>query len=355
MSTTTRTILTWRSWPTARSLVRFGAVDTARQHPAREDPAREDPARGDTARGGAARRAPAPIYREHELFGTAALPAHAGIYVLDGDSEVHGHDFLEIAVVGGGTGCHVTAQGRSPVRTGAVFVLRPGAWHGFAGCDRLVVANACVSPAALRTDLAFLRNDPGVRDLLWTAPFAAGRHGVLETVISPADGEQTVEEIGVLQHRLAERPDDRLLLLGHLVTVLGRLVGGRSPAGDRTTHPAIAAATSRLDSAPEHPWRLDELARAVNLDPAYLTRLFRRHVGLPPIAYLARVRAEKAAGLLASTTLPAARVGALVGWPDPTYFARRFHALVGLTPTAYRRRVDRDGGTHERGSDAAAG
>ncbi len=307
-----------------------------------------------TLRRVAAEHQSAPIYREHELFGTAALPVLAGIYVLDGDSEVHGHDFWEIAVVGGGTGSHVSAQGSAPVRAGAVFVLRPGAWHGFADCDGLVVANTCVSPTALRADLAFLRDDPGVRDLLWTAPLAAGRQGVRETRISAADAEETLTEIGVLQHRLTERPDDRVLLLGHLLTVLGRLVGSVAAApGDRRMHPAIADATARLDGAPEYPWRLDELARAVNLDPAYLTRLFRRHLGLPPIAYLARLRAEKAAGLLARTTLPAARVGALVGWPDPTYFARRFHALVGLTPTAYRRRLDRYAGTHERGRSLA--
>jgi AraC-like DNA-binding protein len=308
---------------------------------------RQDPPR---PRGAAS----APIYREHELFGTAALPVLAGIYVLDGDSEVHGHDFLEIAVIGGGAGWHVSAQGRSPLRAGAVFVLRPGAWHGFSGCDRLVVANTCVSPTALRADLAFLRDDPGVRDLLWTAPLAAGRQGMLETRIGAADADQTVTEIRLLGQRLAERPDDRVLLLGHVLTVLGRLTGsgtappgnGTGPSGRGQMHPAIAAATALLDGAPEYPWRLDEVARSVSLDPAYLTRLFRRHLGLPPIAYLARLRAEKAAGLLASTTLPAARVGASVGWPDPTYFARRFHALVGLTPTAYRRRLDRRAGTH---------
>ncbi|NUU22409.1 MAG: helix-turn-helix domain-containing protein, partial [Streptomycetaceae bacterium] len=51
-----------------------------------------------------------------------------------------------------------------------------------------------------------------------------------------------------------------------------------------------------------------------------------------------RLRAERAATLLAHSTLPTARVGAAVGWDDPTNFARRFRALVGLTPTEYRRR-----------------
>ncbi|WP_246005247.1 helix-turn-helix transcriptional regulator [[Actinomadura] parvosata] len=66
--------------------------------------------------------------------------------------------------------------------------------------------------------------------------------------------------------------------------------------------------------------------------------MFKRHAGVTPLDFLARLRAERAATLLAHSALPAARVGAAVGWDDPTYFARRFRALVGLTPTEYRRR-----------------
>jgi AraC family L-rhamnose operon transcriptional activator RhaR len=103
-------------------------------------------------------------------------------------------------------------------------------------------------------------------------------------------------------------------------------------------HPAVAATVTRLEATPAQQWRMDDLAREVNLDPTYLGRLFTRHVGLTPMGFLARVRAERAATLLAHSTLPTAQVGAIVGWDNPTYFARRFRTLVGLTPTEYRHR-----------------
>lgn len=304
---------------------------------------------------GVAPDVPAPVYREHDLFTLAALPIHAGVHELDGDSEIHAHDFVEIAVVGGGSGVHVSAQGRIPLRRGTVIVLRPGAWHGFASCRRLVVANTCLSPVALGTDLAMLRDDPGLRELLGSA--GNGRQGVFWTSISGRDADEAVTAIDVLGRRLADEPHQRVLLLGHLLTVLGRLA--RTPdsapanrAPRRTPpHPAVSTVVARFQAAPAHPWTLEEAATLVHLDPAYLTRLFRRHLGLPPIAYLARVRAEKAAELLAGTSLPVARVGALVGWPDPTYFARRFRALVGLTPTDYRQRV---AGYRQRAAGSAA-
>ena len=301
---------------------------------------------------GAAPDVPAPIYREHDLFTLAALPVHAGVYELDGDSEVHAHDFVEIAVVGGGSGVHLSARGRTTLRRGTVVVLRPGAWHGFSSCRRLVVANTCLSPVALGTDLAVLRDEPGLRELLWTAPGLPGRQGVFWTTISERNATEAVAAIDVLGRRLADEPHQRVLLLGHLLTVLGRLTpppdGATPPA---PPHPAVSTVVARFDAAPEHPWSLEEAAALAHVDPAYLTRLFRRHLGLPPIAYLARVRAERAARLLARTSLPVARVGAMVGWPDPTYFARRFRTLVGVTPTAYRQRVV----SATRGSPPATG
>lgn len=125
------------------------------------------------------------------------------------------------------------------------------------------------------------------------------------------------------------------------MTVLGILADGqlgRQPA-EQVVHPAVAATIARFEGALAEPWRLEEVAAAVSLDPAYLSRLFRRHTGLSPLGFLARLRAERAATLLAQTDLPAARVGAAVGWDDPTYFARRFRSLVGSTPTEYRRRT----------------
>ena len=61
-----------------------------------------------------------------------------------------------------------------------------------------------------------------------------------------------------------------------------------------------------------------------------------RTAGISPMAYLDRLRAERAAGLLIETELPIATVGALVGWHDPSHASRRFRATFGLSPSRYR-------------------
>ena len=275
---------------------------------------------------------------EHTLF--ADGPIWGGVHLLNTDVESHAHDFLEIAVVGAGRGRHVTSQGAHEVRPGEVLVLRPGAWHGFRDCADLTVANCCLSAPALRAELAPLHNIPTLRRILWTDPMTAGTHGFATFTVDRTAAEEAVAEIGRLEHDLAAARPRPGRILGRLITALGILADGRPPepaTAEPTIHPAVAATITRLETTPEHQWRLDELARAVNLDPAYLGRLFTRHVGLTPMNFLARVRAEQAATLLAHSTLPTAQVGATVGWDDPTYFARRFRTLVGLTPSEYRR------------------
>lgn len=274
-------------------------------------------------------------YHEHELFSDG--PVLAGVYDVAGVNDLHGHDFCEIAVIGRGSGRHISAQGNERVGLGDVFVLRPGAWHGFVGTEHLDVANCCVSAAALRTELRFLREQPPIYDLLWLGPHRPGSHGMLHKRIPAERAEAAIADIAALQDELVARPANLVAQLAKLLSVLSHLVD--TGEGHPAPHPAVTQAIALMDASPERQWHLDELARAVSLDPAYLSRLFRRDAGAPPMSYLARVRAETAAGLLVRTDEPTARIGGLVGWPDPTYFARRFRSLVGLTPTEYRRRT----------------
>lgn len=269
-------------------------------------------------------------------------PVLAGVWQLDGDAEVHGHDFVEIALIGHGSGRHLNVHGQQPLSRGDLLVLRPGAWHGFVDCVDLEVANCCLSVQALDGQLSLLYSDPVLRRLLWSGPVLAGRQGSYAVRV-PADaasaGVAAIRRLGAVR-------GTGLSLLGQLLGTLGLLVDAlpdQSPSAPPQHQPAAIPEAVRevaglLSAAPERPWRTDELADIAALDPDYLGRVFGIHLGVSPMAYLARIRVERAARLLSNTTEPVARIGVLVGWPDPTYFARRFRQLTGVSPTAYRQR-----------------
>jgi AraC family L-rhamnose operon transcriptional activator RhaR len=254
-----------------------------------------------------------------------------------GEASPHTVDFLDICVVTAGFGHHLSARGSLPLEPGSVIALRPGAWHGVTECD-MEVAILGIPVETLAADLAFLRSRPVIRDLLYSSAQVVG--GVRLLSIDPEAALEFAGEVRQLRRYLDERPHDLVLILGQVIVTIGilagALVGSHSEA---PLHPAVEATLERLEAEPERGWRMPELARAANVDPTYLTRLFSTEIGTPPIAHLARIRAERAATLLAESRLSIAQIGAAVGWPDTAHFTRRFRDLVGVTPGHYRNAI----------------
>jgi len=79
---------------------------------------------------------------------------------------------------------------------------------------------------------------------------------------------------------------------------------------------------------------LDELAEHAGLDKFHLCRAFRSQVGMPPHAYLTRLRIMRAKQLLDAGVRPI-EVAPLVGLYDQSQLNRHFRRLVGTTPGRY--------------------
>lgn len=130
--------------------------------------------------------------------------------------------------------------------------------------------------------------------------------------------------------------------LGHLLLALDLLARELEqeqpddPATDPRMPLLVTTAIELLEQDLRHRWNLDELSGRLFVNPFHLVRLFTRWVGLPPIAYATRRRAERAAILLWATDDPIAAIGAQVGWPDPGHFSRRFRHEFGVSPRSYR-------------------
>lgn len=83
---------------------------------------------------------------------------------------------------------------------------------------------------------------------------------------------------------------------------------------------------------------LDALADHAGADKFHLCRAFRAQVGLPPHAYLTRLRIMRAKELLAAGVRPS-DIAPRVGLYDQSQLNRHFRRIVGTTPGAYARRL----------------
>ena len=70
------------------------------------------------------------------------------------------------------------------------------------------------------------------------------------------------------------------------------------------TETAAHHAARLLAQGPGRDWRLRDLANLVHLSTSQLGRAFSQSFGMPPMRYLAHVRAHRLAELLVETDLP---------------------------------------------------
>ncbi|NUP10706.1 MAG: helix-turn-helix transcriptional regulator [Polyangiaceae bacterium] len=81
---------------------------------------------------------------------------------------------------------------------------------------------------------------------------------------------------------------------------------------------------------------LDALAAHAGVDKYRLCRAFRTQVGMPPHAYLTRLRITRAKELLAAGKRPS-EIARQVGFYDQSQLNRHFRRIVGTTPARYVR------------------
>lgn len=100
---------------------------------------------------------------------------------------------------------------------------------------------------------------------------------------------------------------------------------------------AIRRALSYIEEEPSRRISLDDLAAAAGLSRFHFSRIFRKHVGLSPAAYVERSRIERAKAMMRIGYVSLVDIAYAVGFSDQSHFARRFRLHVGCTPSDYCR------------------
>ncbi|MCM3781583.1 response regulator [Neobacillus mesonae] len=81
---------------------------------------------------------------------------------------------------------------------------------------------------------------------------------------------------------------------------------------------------------------LHRVANQINVNPSYLSRMFKQEKGENFISYLTKVRIESAKAYLMNRELRVYEIADKVGYQNYTYFNKIFKKMVGLTPEEYR-------------------
>jgi two-component system, response regulator YesN len=99
----------------------------------------------------------------------------------------------------------------------------------------------------------------------------------------------------------------------------------------------IAKVMKYVEEHPERELGREELAAQVYLNPAYLSRLFRKETGSSLTDFILKVKMERAKRLLSHSGEKVSSVAESVGYTHFSYFAKIFKRYTGMSPQEYRK------------------
>jgi AraC family transcriptional regulator len=225
----------------------------------------------------------------------------------------HAHERAYLAMVQQGSH-QDEVGGESEVAQSATVVVMPS---GVAHANRIGGEGVRMLLVTLEPTLREFARLPARWRVLHGGPAARVFLRLRQTLALPAESERTtIEE-----------------LLLELVDV----VAGTPERVRDCIPPCVRAARTMLNDRACEAFLLCDIARATQVDVAYLARAFRRTEGCTMGEYRRRLRARKAASLLGKGRMPLAQVAFVAGFADQSHLSRVFKAEFGVTPLRYQR------------------
>jgi YesN/AraC family two-component response regulator len=88
----------------------------------------------------------------------------------------------------------------------------------------------------------------------------------------------------------------------------------------------------------DQPLNLNHIADTLGVHPSYLSRTFKKELGMTLTAYINTLRIEEAKYMLDYSNESVTEIASSVGYNDPNYFSKVFMKLEHVTPHEYRKR-----------------
>ncbi|MDF2726212.1 MAG: hypothetical protein K0Q59_5890 [Paenibacillus sp.] len=122
-------------------------------------------------------------------------------------------------------------------------------------------------------------------------------------------------------------------LLAEFLTQLQRMVSRQNVLPSQKVS-ALASEYIRQHMA--QPFKADQMEEQLHYRYDYISRCFKRHIGMTPLEYVHHLRLEEAKRLLIGSAYTVGEISERIGMPDVNYFIKLFRRTVGMTPGKYR-------------------
>lgn len=256
-------------------------------------------------------------------------------------SRPHAHAFFELLFVEDGEGWYSIGDRQIQVTAGDLFAIAPGELHdpsGLDSADKWIIAFGADALNPARTDADLFLQSPN--DLLLLSPFKNQDVASKHLHIPLANRQRWIAQVQQLKMELENKclgftEAARALLILLLVDTT-RLAEPQLKKPEVEQLPSLKKVFSFIENHYCNPISLQEVAKAVNFSPAYLTDLVKRETGRTVNRWIVEHRIARARTLLLETNGSINEIAESVGYIDPGHFIRLFRRVNGATPQAWR-------------------
>jgi AraC-like DNA-binding protein len=209
---------------------------------------------------------------------------------------------------------------QSPFFVGGIHLIP---WHA----DRIPVTFSVAHQASDP-----LANQPARRDVDWP-----GLEKCVHGSFSGGTDPLALLSSYVVERYLQSQPERKCMAaLAELLVSEVKQAALAKPPGDSPRPGTLRRMQEYARSHLQHPISVNDLARAGGCSTAGVHRQFQSFETMPPGRWVARLRVQRAAFLLRTTTMAVQEVGGQVGFSDPFHFSRFFKREMGESPRHHR-------------------
>lgn len=137
-----------------------------------------------------------------------------------------------------------------------------------------------------------------------------------------------------LRHADTQTPQQALALLRRLA---GEVIRAAKQTTESVRHPIVREIVAFVRRDLHHKLSLQDFADRAGIHPVYLSRLFKKEIGLPFSDYVLKQRMERAKALLESG-MKVYEAASLSGFQDASHFSRVYSQYWGRPPVSFRRK-----------------
>jgi two-component system response regulator YesN len=120
------------------------------------------------------------------------------------------------------------------------------------------------------------------------------------------------------------------------------LKGKLEAAGERKHDPVrkeVAEAKRYVSLHLSERIMMDEMARRLNLNPTYFSRIFKKETGETFVEFVTRTKMEKAKELLDASSQSIEQIALELAYDNSSYFNKLFRAYAGMSANEYRKKI----------------